>query len=500
MEKMHRQMHWPAKKLLSCLLCLALVLSLVPAFGLTAAAAGPTTLYATSFETADALDEWFAEDMDGDGRCWMPLYNSEVAPDGNCCMVSYSYDNDFEIALMPDNWLLSPEITIPETGKTKISYTVFSVDPDWPEEIYHVYVVEGSTTTHIWSEDLKDGEDIYHPAERTLDLSAYAGQTVQIAFRHYGSSDIFAIGLDQVEIYNEPPALTSLMQAAVVVTAPYAGLSVAQDAHVAAGTSGYTVASAQWETTDTTFQVGTSYSLVVTLETTGERTFDDNITTYVNGHRATIISKGPDTVKFYYTFPPVGDPILSCPKDGTCPCAMFTDVDANQWCHNGIHYCVERLLMNGVGDARFDPDGTCARAMLVTVLWRQSGSPKMGSNSFSDVPTGEWYTEAVNWAAANGIVQGSGGKFRPLDNITRQEFAIVMMNYARYLGFDTTKRANLTSFADDEQVASWAKPQMEWAVYYKLFSGTDGNRLDPEGTATRAQMATILYRFSLLLD
>ena len=193
---------------------------------------------------------------------------------------------------------------------------------------------------------------------------------------------------------------------------------------------------------------------------------------------------------------PETDPVKDCDKDGTCPASKFTDVKMD-WTHDGIHYCVENGLMNGTGNDTFNPDGQSARAMLVTVLYRLEGEPEVGENGFNDVPEGEWYTDAVTWAAENKIVEGYDGKFDPTGDITREQFATILYRYAKYKGYNISvgEDTNILSFADAEEISSWAKDAMQWAVGAGLINGKGENNLDPSGKATRAEMAAILYRF-----
>ena len=174
---------------------------------------------------------------------------------------------------------------------------------------------------------------------------------------------------------------------------------------------------------------------------------------------------------------------------------IFTDVAEKAWYHDAVEYAVTNGLMKGVGGGKFDPEGTMTRAMLVTVLWRYEGEPAEGENTFTDVPDGTWYTGAVAWAAANGIVGGVGnGKFDPEGRITREQMATLLFRYAQKKGIDTSKRGNLNSFPDSDKVSSWAKEAMRWAVAEGIINGSDGKLL-PQGNATRAQVATLLMRF-----
>ena len=183
--------------------------------------------------------------------------------------------------------------------------------------------------------------------------------------------------------------------------------------------------------------------------------------------------------------------------DAPAPVA-FDDIPANAWYKDAVSYAVRAGLMNGVGAGRFDPEGSMTRAMLVTVLWRNAGSPQEGENTFADVPDGTWYTAAVAWAAKNGVVNGVGnGKFDPDGAITREQMTAILLRFAAANGVDTSKRADLSSFPDADSVSTWAKDALAWTVAEGIIGGSDGKLL-PQGNATRAQVAAILMRFLAL--
>ena len=183
------------------------------------------------------------------------------------------------------------------------------------------------------------------------------------------------------------------------------------------------------------------------------------------------------------------------PDDKPIAPVEFTDVSEKAWYYDAVEYAVENGLMKGVGGGKFEPEGSMTRAMLVTVLWRYEGEPAAGETSFTDVPDGTWYTGAVAWAAANGIVSGVGnGKFEPEGSITREQMATILFRYAGNKCIDTSKRGELSGFPDSGKVSSWAKDAVQWAVAEKIINGSDGKLL-PQGNATRAQVATILTRF-----
>ncbi|MBQ7936202.1 MAG: S-layer homology domain-containing protein [Clostridia bacterium] len=187
------------------------------------------------------------------------------------------------------------------------------------------------------------------------------------------------------------------------------------------------------------------------------------------------------------------------PKPEPAP-MPFIDVGEEDWFYSYVEYVYYEGLMNGVTTTTFVPDGTMTRAMVVTVLYRMSGSPAVtGSAGFSDVEADQWYAEEVNWAAQNGIVNGVGNNmFAPEKTITRQEFVTMLFRYAQKNSMDTSARDNLSTFADRGEVPDWSKAALQWAVAEEIISGMpEGNQLliVPEGVASRAQAAAILMRY-----
>lgn len=182
-----------------------------------------------------------------------------------------------------------------------------------------------------------------------------------------------------------------------------------------------------------------------------------------------------------------------------CPSKAFSDLDAKAWYHEGVDYALTNSLMNGVGGGRFEPDGQLTRAQLVTVLYRAAGEPDTGKqvNPFTDVADDTWYTKAVIWAANNGIVNGvAKNTFAPDDSITREQIATMLYRYA---GAEAAKEDKLSAFPDAAKTSDWAKEALNWAVASGLINGVaDANgtaNLEPQATATRAQIATILMRW-----
>lgn len=175
----------------------------------------------------------------------------------------------------------------------------------------------------------------------------------------------------------------------------------------------------------------------------------------------------------------------------------FGDVKSADWFYNDVKYVYEKGMMAGTAADVFAPNATTTRAMIVTILYRLEGSPAVtGTSAFVDVPAGQWYTDAVNWAAANQIVNGtSATTFAPNDSITREQMAAILYRYAQYKGYDVTKKADLSGYSDNSQVSAYAKDALAWANAAKLINGVTNTTLAPQGNATRAQVSAILHRF-----
>ena len=175
----------------------------------------------------------------------------------------------------------------------------------------------------------------------------------------------------------------------------------------------------------------------------------------------------------------------------------FTDVTEGDWFYDAVRYAYETGLMDGVGDSLFAPNSETTKAQLVTILYRLAGEPEPGGDSgFSDVAAGTWYTDAVAWAAENGIVNGvSETEFAPGKDITREQLATILFRYAEAKGYDVSARADLSAYPDADQIQSYAAESVAWAVAEGLIQGFEDNTLRPAGNASRAQIATILMRF-----
>jgi len=184
----------------------------------------------------------------------------------------------------------------------------------------------------------------------------------------------------------------------------------------------------------------------------------------------------------------------------------YTDVDGNAWYYPAVRLCYVNGLMGGTSDTTFAPNLNMTRAMLVTVLWRMEGSPVVSTEmKFTDVPEGQWYTNAIRWASATGIVNGtSETTFEPNSNITREQLVKVIYSY--YLQVTGTQPEDyqgamgMAGYEDAGSISSWAYSAFYWAKLNGIVQGSDG-KLNPQGLATRAQVAQILYNFmSMVAD
>lgn len=175
----------------------------------------------------------------------------------------------------------------------------------------------------------------------------------------------------------------------------------------------------------------------------------------------------------------------------------FTDVNPTDWFANAVTYAYNEGLMSGISATAFGPELTTTRGMIVTILHKMEGLPAAPDAIFVDVPAEQYYAKAVAWAAANGIVSGYGNnRFGPNDPITREQMATILYSYAAYKGYDITKQADLSTFADVTQVSGYAMQPLAWANANRLINGVGSQKLAPRSSATRAQAASILMQFS----
>lgn len=200
--------------------------------------------------------------------------------------------------------------------------------------------------------------------------------------------------------------------------------------------------------------------------------------------------------KYVFTMPASAVTVTGSFKAETpAPVALpFTDVKSGNWFYDAVKYAYEQGLMTGTSATTFAPNGTMNRAMIVTVLYRLEKSPAVtGASKFTDVPAGQWYSDAVAWAAANKIVNGyDETTFGPMNAVTREQMAAILFRYEQVKGLENvTLEENLNRFSDQNKISAYAIPALQWAVGQKIINGNADGTLDPTGTATRAQVAQI---------
>lgn len=181
----------------------------------------------------------------------------------------------------------------------------------------------------------------------------------------------------------------------------------------------------------------------------------------------------------------------------------FTDVQSGDWYYDAVSFVYDKGYFAGTGAGIFSPNEPMNRAMVATVLYRLAGSEKVtGTAAFEDVAEGQWYTQAIAWASAKGVVNGMGdNRYAPDLSVTREQLVTMLYRFEKdYRKAGVTETGSLSSFPDGSAVSSWAREAVSWAVGAKLIQGRNTGHLDPAGTATRAEVATILQRFAARLE
>ena len=229
-------------------------------------------------------------------------------------------------------------------------------------------------------------------------------------------------------------------------------------------------------------------------------TVEDMKVTDKDGKEIEVKDNGDGTYSFVMPASEVSiEPVFTVDKeahDKVCPSKVFDDLDTSLWYHEGTDFVISKGMMNGVGEKTFAPNDTTTRAMIVTILHRLEGEPEAEAASFTDL-TQDWYKAAVGWAAANGIVNGySETSFGPNDPITREQLAAILFRYAEYKDNKGEDYAvDLSKYEDASAISDWAVDAMTWCVASGIIGGVTETTLVPQGSATRAQVATILMRY-----
>ncbi len=330
-------------------------------------------------------------------------------------------------------------------------------------------------------------------------------------------------------IYENVPvkteALTSYVanEVSAAIVAPVARQAVTKTATAPAGAK-YTLGEISWSpAVSSTYAYSTVYTATVTATANDSASFAAAPAAYVNGMAATSVSVSEDgkTATFSYTFPRTGNSggggggggggswgtgATATPAPGTsatpAPSATaapgsewFTDVATTDWFYDAVKYVYDAGLMNGTSATTFEPNTNITRGMFVTVLYRLEGQPAVNTGyTFTDVPTDEYYANAVAWGSANGIVTGySETEYAPDQVILREQIAALMGRYAAYKGMEISGAAQ-AGYVDADQISEYAVPYVNFCASVGLMSGVGDGYFAPQDNTTRAEVATVIMR------
>jgi hypothetical protein len=230
-----------------------------------------------------------------------------------------------------------------------------------------------------------------------------------------------------------------------------------------------------------------------TLTVTDSRGNEIKLTPQSGGKYTFTMPNRAVTVKATFASLP-GDTEKPCDGGADCPSRSFTDLGGvGTWYHEAVDYALRNNLMNGYGNGLFGPNNNLTRAQLAQILYNREGRPTVtGGSPFTDVVKDAWYSDAITWAAANGVVGGYGnGLFGPNDNITREQLATILWRYSKSPAA-TNKELH---FNDTDEISGYALDAIRWAVENGILNGFGDGRLGPKGLATRAQVAQMLKNF-----
>ena len=232
----------------------------------------------------------------------------------------------------------------------------------------------------------------------------------------------------------------------------------------------------------------------VTITVTPDEGYKVGSVTVKRPNGSTVPVTGQGNGKYTFTMPSGGVTVdvTFIPEDWP-----FVDVTEDKWYYDAVAYVYQQGIMVGMSETTFEPNTTVNRAQVVQMLYNLEGQPQVsGDSGFSDIWDDQWYAKAVAWVSANDVVAGyEDGTFRPTRAVTREEFAQILYNYAKFKGYDLSASADLGKFPDAGQVSSWAETALGWANGNGLINGHDDGRLDPKGSTIRAQAASILMNF-----
>ena len=232
-------------------------------------------------------------------------------------------------------------------------------------------------------------------------------------------------------------------------------------------------------------------TVTVTVEPDDRYKVEDVTVTDPNGDPVEVTLKNDGT----YTFvQPAGKVEIEVTYAVDMP---FTDVPKDAWYIDGAEYVYANYIMNGTGETTFGPNTTVSRGMIVQILYNLVGNPDVeGDTDFTDVTDDYWSAKAIAWAASNGVVNGfEDGTFRPDENMTREQMAAILQNFAYQMGLDISASGDLSNFTDIPEGEYWSRDALAWAYAEGLLAGTSDSTMDPAGQASRAQIAVIMMRF-----
>ena len=372
---------------------------------------------------------------------------------------------------VPDGITLTNNGALDVKGTLEISSTAkLSGSADVSGKVYILETDDGSNPAEGAAFTLSSSGEVY------AQLTALSGTTIQPAYRTSGSYSYTTVNGTEESFANR--------------WSYYRGSS-------SSGTTTYTSTAETVENgTVTISPKNASKGTEVTVTVTPDEGYvlESLTVTDKNGTEIELTDQGDG--KYSFTMPASNvkiDAVFTEEEPvGTLP---FSDVASEDWFCDAVQYVFDNGMMNGVGNGLFAPDSNLTRGMIAQVLYNLEGTPEAGSDAFTDVEAGQWYADAVNWAAANNIVSGYGDStFGPQKDITREQMAQILYNYAVFKGYDVSAQGDLSAFGDGSETSDWALPAMKWAVGSGLLQGYAG-RLNPAGTATRAEVAQILMNF-----
>lgn len=373
-------------------------------------------------------------------------------------------------------WLDKPIIT-----KQPESATYYVGDTAEPLTV-EASAASGATLGYRWFRASKDDYSDFEEIQGTIDSTTYTPTTATAGTTYYFCLVLYIDGdVGSTTIYSDPAVVTVLERT---------------------GGSGGGGTSYDYFTISASAGAGGSISPSgsVSVREGGDKTFT---ITPDSGYRISYVLADGKRVGAVesYTFEDVqkGHTIEAVfakenPSRGGNP---FTDVKESDWFYGDAMFVYEKGLMSGTSAAAFEPNANTTRAQMAAIFCRLDGSPAVeGRNNYTDVEYGSWYYDAVTWARQSGVMSGYGNNlFGPNDPVTRQQLAAMFCNYANYKGYDVTAAGGLSGFTDGGEISPWAQDAVKWAVGIGLMNGKGGGILDPQGTATRAEVAAMLHNF-----